>query len=64
MTQTQKIYKALKSGRRLTMASIHSLCGSYNGHKRIREVERQYGIAVARRSIKRNGRRLTQWSLA
>jgi hypothetical protein len=64
MSQTQKIYSALRKGRRLTMASIHSLCGSLNGHKRIREVERQYGIAVARRSIKRNGRNLTQWSLS
>ncbi len=64
MSQTQKIYKALKAGRRLTMASIHSLCGSLNGHKRIAEVERQYGVAVSRRSITRNGRKLTQWSLA
>lgn len=63
MTQTQKIYSALKKGRRLTMASIHSLCGSLNGHKRIAEVERIYGVRVARRSIRRNGRKLTQWSL-
>lgn len=63
MSQTAKIYKALKQGRRLTMASIHSLCGSLNGHRRIAEIERQYGITVSRRSIKRNGRKLTQWSL-
>jgi len=64
MSQTQTIYAALKRGRRLTMASIHALCGSLNGHKRIAEVERIYGVTIARRSIKRNGRNLTQWSLA
>ncbi len=64
MSQTKKIYNALRKGRRLTMASIYTLCGSLNGHKRIREVERQYGVSVARRSIQRNGRKLTQWSLA
>jgi hypothetical protein len=64
MSQTQIIYRALKRGRRLTMDSIRALCGSLNGHKRIREIERQYGITVAKRSITRNGRKLTQWSLA
>jgi hypothetical protein len=64
MTQTRKIYNALRNGRRLTMASIHSLCGSLNGHKRVAEVERIYGIRVQRKSITRNGRKLTQWSLA
>lgn len=64
MSQTQKIYSALRKGRRLTMASIYALCGSLNGHRRIAELEHQYGIKVQRTSIKRNGRKLTQWSLA
>lgn len=63
MSQTQKIYTALKRGRRLTMDSIRALCGSLNGHKRIAEIERQHGIKIPKRKIKRNGRELTQWSL-
>lgn len=54
-SQTRKIWKALKRGRRLTMDSIRSLCGSLNGHKRIREIERQHGITIPRRKIKRKG---------
>lgn len=64
MSQTQKIYKALKQGRKLTMLSIHKLCGSLNGHRRIPEVERIYGVHVTKTKIERNGRKLTQWSLA
>lgn len=64
MSQTQKIYKALKRGRRLTMLSIHRLCGSLNGHRRLAEVERQYGIKVACKKIKHKGRWISEWRMA
>jgi len=62
-SQTQKIYKALKAGRRLTSLSVFRLCGSLNAHKRVSEVERQYGIAVTRKPVLRNGKRLREYSL-
>ena len=63
-SQTKKIWKALKRGRRLTMLSMHQLCGSLNGHRRLAEVERQYGVTVRCTKIKYKGRWISQWSLS
>lgn len=63
-SQTAKIYKALKAGRKLTMASMFSLCGTLNGHKRCAEVARQYGVTLDIEKVEHKGRIISQWSLA
>jgi len=62
-TQNAKILKALNSGRKLTSLDVFRVSGSLNAHKRVREIEDQYGISVKRLPIKRNGRRLRVFSL-
>lgn len=47
-SQVDKIYKALKSGAKLTTDGVHHVSGSYNAHKRIAELERKYKVEVKR----------------
>lgn len=62
-SQNQKIWKALKAGRKLTSMAIIKLTGSTAPATRISEVQRQMGIPVSKRWLKRNGKRFVEWSL-
>lgn len=63
MTQCQRIYKALKSGRKLTALDIHRISGSLCASRRMFELMKS-NRRIVRGWRKLDGRKYRCWSLA
>lgn len=62
-SQVKKLYAALKSGRHLSTDDVYRVCKSHNAHKRISELEEQYGVIVRRIPFKRDGVTMRRFAL-